>query len=148
MLYFTIPHHKFPNICNLFLFTSGSQNYSFHKCYSIHSLQKLSSSAMIIVALFKKTFISSQESLLYLSFLIIVLNISLTWQNSAHQRTPSDHMFPWLLKAYRGKPQFGTQMPGSRNLALSCFVLNEVNEMGKRGYFLFWFSPCTFYLAF
>lgn len=52
-----------------------------------------------------------------------------------------DHMFPVLLKAYRGEPQFGTQMPESWNLALSCFVLNQVNEKGEKSYFLFWNFP-------
>lgn len=34
------------------------------------------------------------------------------------------HMFPLLLKTHGGEPQFGTQMPGYGNPALSCFVLN------------------------
>lgn len=61
-----------------------------------------------------------------------------------------DHMFPVLLQAYRGEPQFGTQMPESWNRALSCFVLNQVNEKGrgKKSYFLFCIFPCIFYLAF
>jgi len=82
------------------------------------------------------------ESLLYLSLLIIVFNISLIWQNSAHQRTSSDRMFPWVLKAYRGEPQFGTQMPRLRNPALPCFIFKEVNETGVGGGLFFILDFC------
>lgn len=33
-------------------------------------------------------------------------------------------MFPLLWEAYRGESQFGTQMSGSQDLALSRFALN------------------------
>lgn len=59
-------------------------------------------------------------------------------------------MFPVLLKACRGEPQFGTQMPESWNLTLSCFVLNEVNEKSEKSFFFlsFFYSGLSMYHLF
>lgn len=72
----------------------------------------------------KKTLISSQKSLLYLSSDHRFEYFTYTAEFCSSKDPEVDHMLPLLLKAYRGEAQFGTQMPGSCNLALSCFVLN------------------------
>ena len=66
---------------------------------------------MITVALKKTTLISSQASLLYLSLLIIVLNISLIWQNSAHQGPQVTTCFPECRKPTEGNPSLAHRRP-------------------------------------
>lgn len=115
-------HHKFHIICNHFLFSH----------LEIKILISINVTWYVLCKRFQKlcydssgifyTLTSSQSSLLYLSCLVIVLNIALLWQNSAHQRTQEWTIcFLYCWKTYRGEPQFGTQMPGYRDLALVLF---------------------------